>query len=55
MIFKLLKIQILSFYFPEQVMALKELGLKVPKSTVIVNQACESQFLNPSIQMQNEK
>ena len=43
------------FYFPEQVMALKELGLKVPKSTVIVNQACESQFLNPSIQMQMKK
>ena len=43
------------FYFPEQVMALKELGLKIPKNIVIVNQVCESELLNPYTQKQMKK
>ena len=37
----------LSFYFPEQVMALKEMGVRIPKNTIIVNQTCENDFLDP--------
>ena len=43
------------FYFPEEIIALKELGIRIPKKTIVVNQACEAQFLNPYIQGQMKK
>ena len=43
------------FFFPEDVKALKELGVKIPKSAVIVNQVCELNSLNPYIQEERRK
>ena len=44
-----------TFYFPEEIIALKDLGIMIPKKTLIVNQACEAQFLNPYIQKQMKR